>query len=262
MESADGAGNDHDIPSTRTRLAQELRAAGVRPGGVCLVHSSLSALGTVPGGAETVVQGLLEALGSEGTLLMPALSYRHVHAGQPRFEVLATPSNVGAIPEHFRQRPGTRRSLHPTHSVCGVGRLAAELLAGHGQDRTPCGPRSPFRLLPQVGGQILMLGCGLKPNTSMHGVEELVEPPYLFGGTTLFELVDEQGVVVRQEYRCHGFQGWGQRYDRVAGTLRPEESRQGTVLQAEVWVLEARAVWQAGEAALRRDPLCLVERVP
>ncbi|MFA6111446.1 MAG: AAC(3) family N-acetyltransferase [Candidatus Latescibacterota bacterium] len=244
------------------RLAQELRSAGVRPGGVCLVHSSLSSLGTVPGGAETVVRGLLAALGSEGTLLMPGLSYRHVHAGQPRFEVLATPSNVGAIPEHFRQRPGTRRSLHPTHSVCGIGPLAAELLAGHQHDRTPCGPRSPFRLLPQVGGQLLMLGCGLKPNTSMHGVEELVEPPYLFGGVTTFELVDELGVVMRREYRCHGFQGWGQHYERVAGMLRPEEARQGTVLQAEVWVLEARAVWQAGEAALRRDPLCLVHRVP
>jgi aminoglycoside 3-N-acetyltransferase len=216
----------------------------------------------VPGGAETVVLGLLDALGTEGTLLMPALSYGHVHADQPRFDVLTTPSNVGAIPEHFRQRPGTRRSLHPTHSVCGVGRLTAELLNGHRHDRTPCGPRSPFRLLPELGGQILMLGCGLKPNTSMHGVEELVEPPYLFGRIIPFELVDEQGAVVRREYRCHGFQGWGQHYERVVDLLGPDEVRRGKVLQAEVWVLEARAVWREGEAALRRDPLCLVERVP
>ena len=38
------------------RAAQDLPATGVRPGGVLLAHSSLIALGHVPGGPETVVQ--------------------------------------------------------------------------------------------------------------------------------------------------------------------------------------------------------------
>ena len=31
-------------------------------------------------------------------------------------------------------------------------------------DQTPCGPNSPFRLVNEMGGHILFLGCGLNPN--------------------------------------------------------------------------------------------------
>ena len=117
-------------------IARDLAALGLRPGGVALVHSSLSSLGQVAGGAESVVGALLQALGSDGTLLMPALSYQHVHAGQRAFDVRRTPSCIGAIAEHFRLRQGTRRSVHPTHSVCGAGAQAAALLADHHLDRT------------------------------------------------------------------------------------------------------------------------------
>jgi len=246
----------------RKRIAADLKAAGLRPGGVALVHSSLASLGHVPGGAETVAAGLLEALGADGTLLMPALSYEHVHAGQPRFDVRRTPSNVGTIPEHFRTRPGTRRSLHPTHSVCGVGPGAAEILGEHHLGRTPCGPHSPFRRVRESGGQVVFLGCGMQPNTSMHGVEELVEPPYLFAGTVVFELVREDGQKRGMECRIHGFQGWAQRYERIAPLLEEDGLQSGKVLQATVHVLEAEKMWERGERALRRDPFFFVEKAP
>ena len=102
-------------------IAAALRSLGVRRGGSLLVHSSLRSLGRVPGGAETVVRGLLAALGEDGTLLMPALTYEFVRSHNPVFDVRGTPSNVGLIPEDFRLRPGTQRSIHPTHSVCAVG---------------------------------------------------------------------------------------------------------------------------------------------
>ena len=140
-----------DARATRERLASDLRALGVREGGVLLVHSSLSALGWVPGGPETVIQGLLTALGPEGTLLVPALSFATVTPEQPVFDVRTTPSCIGAIAEHFRTRPGSLRSVHPSHSVCGVGPRAHELLANHDVDRTPVGPNSPFRRLRAVG---------------------------------------------------------------------------------------------------------------
>jgi aminoglycoside 3-N-acetyltransferase len=245
---------------TINQIAAELRALGVRPGGLMLVHSSLRALGPVPGGAETVVQGLLEALGSDGTLLMPALSYARVTPEQPLFDVRLTPSNVGALPEYFRTRPGKLRSVHPTHSVCGVGRQAAELLERHIEDRTPCGPQSPFHLLPEYGGQILMLGCGLRPNTSIHAVEEMIEPPYLFGGTLAYRLVGWDWGVTEAVYRVHGFRGWQQRYDRLADVLGEPGLRRGRVLAAEVYLIETTALWKAALTALRRDPFCFVER--
>jgi aminoglycoside 3-N-acetyltransferase len=242
------------------RIADDLSGVGVRQGGVLLVHSSLRALGHVPGGAETVILGLLDALGSGGTLLMPALSYDHVTRTHPVFDVRRTPSNVGAIPEFFRTRPGTRRSVHPTHSVCGVGPLTDALLADHHLDSTPCGSHSPFHYLPDCGGQLLMLGCGLQPNTSMHAIEEMVKPPYLFGPPLTYHLVLADGQVQSKTHLRHAFAGWVQRYDRVAPLLDGNDLRSGSVLAADVFLIEVLALWDAALAALRQDCFYFVDK--
>lgn len=243
----------------KERIQGDLLAAGVRPGGVVLVHSSLRAMGSVPGGAESVVRGLLGALGQEGTLLMPALSYESCHAGSPVFDVLRTPSCIGAIPEHFRTRPGTIRSVCPTHSVCGVGPRAGELLGQHRLDNTPCGEHSPFRQM-RDDGQILFLGCGLRPNTSMHAVEEVAGAPYLFGGDVEYRLILADGTERRQVCRAHGFAGWRQRYDRLGPLLGEGGLKVGKVLEATVHVVECQVMWQRALEAMAAEPLYFVER--
>jgi len=241
-------------------ITSDLLSSGLHKGGAMLVHSSLSSMGRVPGGPETVIRGLLDALGPEGTLLVPALSYRYVDAARPVFDVRRTPCNIGAIPEYFRTRPATIRSVHPTHSVCGVGAQAADVLGEHHVDATPCGPHSPYRKLRDRSGQILFLGCGLKPNTSMHGVEELVEPPYLFGATITYRLILGDGTETQMRCRRHAFGVWRQRYDRIRPLLEDDGLRVGKVLAATVHILEARRMWEQAHAALRRDPFFFVER--
>ncbi|HCL30929.1 MAG TPA: AAC(3) family N-acetyltransferase [Candidatus Latescibacteria bacterium] len=244
---------------TSERIAAQVSALGVRESGVLLVHSSLSSMGHVEGGPETVIDGLLQALGSQGTLLLPALSYATVGAEQTHFNRETTPSCVGAITEYFRTRSGTKRSGSPTHSVCATGLLADQIVADHHLDTTPVGARSPLRKLPELGGQLLFLGCGLRPNTSMHGVEELVQPPYLFGNPVIYQL--ELGTQKRQiTCRRHGFAGWNQRYERVAELLREDGLQQGPVLAAEAHLLETRLMWERGEAALRADPFAFVSQ--
>lgn len=244
---------------TLSRMTHDLRALGVHEGGVLLVHSSLRTLGHVEGGPETVIQALLGALGPEGTLLMPALSYEHVPRRSPTFDVRHTPSNVGAIPEYFRTRPGTHRSVHPTHSVCAVGPRTAELLDDHPLDDTPCGLHSPFHKLCDVGGQLLMLGCGLHPNTSFHAIEELVEPPYLYADPITYRLIHADGHVTTKTYRPHSFRYHEQRYDRLADVLDEPALHRGRVLAADVYLIDVPAMWDAVLATLRRDPLYFVD---
>ncbi|MCL4507747.1 MAG: AAC(3) family N-acetyltransferase [Chloroflexi bacterium] len=248
-----------DERNAQDRIAGDLLNMGLRPGGVALAHSSLSSLGRVPGSAETVIRGLLQALGPQGTLLMPALSYEHANAAHPRFDVLGTPSNVGIIPETFRARPGTLRSVCPTHSVCGTGPLAAEMLSEHHLDDTPCGPHSPFRKLPEHDGQIVFLGCGLRPNTSMHSVEEVVVPPYLFGRMITYEVVWPDAMHRAQDCRSHDFAGWAQRYDRIDRLLPAGALHSGMVMAAQVFIVETRPMWEVALAAYRSDPLYFVE---
>jgi aminoglycoside 3-N-acetyltransferase len=241
------------------RISAGLTELGIRSGDTILVHSSFKSLGHVPGGIETVVQGLLGAIGAAGTLLMPALSWS---LRPPEvFDVRLTRTNVGAIPEYFRTRQGTVRSLHPTHSVCATGRRAHDLLGDHLRDTTPCGPHSPFNKITRDGGKILMLGCGLKPNTTMHALEECRVPPYLFGKTLEFTMKDGDGAVLRKNYTTHGFVGYRQRYDRVADLNAPSFIRRGYVLEAETVLLEAAGLREAVVRKLSEDPLFFVERV-
>ncbi|MFO7632935.1 MAG: AAC(3) family N-acetyltransferase, partial [Caldilinea sp.] len=215
----------------------------------------------VPGGAATVIAGLRQALGPNGTLLMPALSYATVTPDRPHFDLALTPSNVGVIAESFRRQVGVLRSLHPTHSVCGHGMAVEALLADHGADNTPCGPNSPFHRLPEYHGKILMLGCGLRPNTSLHAIEEVVAPPYLFGVPLDYELVDGDGRCTVKRYVPHDFGGVRQRYDRIGQMLQEPDLRVGRVLDATVHLIDAVALWRTALEALRRDPLVFVEPV-
>jgi aminoglycoside 3-N-acetyltransferase len=243
------------------QITRDLEAIGVRGGGVLLVHSSLSSMGYVAGGPETVILGIMKALGPDGTLLMPALSNVYVTEEHPFFNVKKTPSNIGIIPEYFRKKKETGRSVHPTHSVCGFGPLAERLLSDHILDSTPCGPHSPFRLLPRYNGQILMLGCGLSPNTSMHAIEELAAPPYLYGPLLLYHLILTDGRRVVKEYRSQGFYGWKHCYERVEKILDEDKLKHGTVLEADAILIEAASLWDSVLPVLGRYPLFFVEKL-
>ena len=100
------------------RLAADLRALGVRPGGVLMVHTRMSALGWVIGGSETVVRAVLDVLGPDGTLVAYASWQEHVYHAEDwpaehRQAYLAAPpafdpvtgevhSDLGRIPERVR----------------------------------------------------------------------------------------------------------------------------------------------------------------
>jgi aminoglycoside 3-N-acetyltransferase len=205
-----------------------------------------------------VIALLIEALGPSGTLLIPALSYAYVNEHQPLFDPDWTSTCIGVIPETFRRLPGVMRSVHPTHSVCATGAQASQLLSRHHLDTTPVGPNSPFSLLPKFGGKILMLGCGLRPNTSMHGVEELVRPPYLFRSEPVQYVICSGAGQQVVTHKRHGFNGYTQRYDRIQQFMSRGLCA-GRVVEADSYLIEAETMWAAGRAALEGDPLAFVE---
>lgn len=243
------------------QIKEDLISLGVRSGGCLLVHSSMRSLGQVAGGPETVIQGLLSSLGPKGTLLLPALSYLTVNAVNPVFDVRNTPSCVGLISEYFRTRPGTCRSINPTHSISAYGAKAQELTCDHWKDSTPVGLNSPLRKLVNEKGQILMLGCGLRPNTSMHGIEELSVPPYLFSVNLQYKIILADGREESTICRRHGFKGWEQRYDRVKDIMTNNSLREGPVLEAHSYLIEAADLWEKAHERLLSDPLYFVDKI-
>ena len=63
-------------PATRGSLTADLELLGLRAGMTVLVHTSLSALGWVVGGEQTVLRALRDAVGPTGTLVMPTQSWQ------------------------------------------------------------------------------------------------------------------------------------------------------------------------------------------
>jgi len=241
-----------------------LVALGVKPGGFLLVHSSYKSLGAGVNGPEQVIETLRAVLGESGTLVFPTLSYATVSTGNRVFHINDTPSDVGAISEYFRRMPGVVRSLSPTHSCAAIGPGAVDITANNHLDGTPVGENSPFRKLRDYGGQILMLGCGLKPNTSMHGAEELANPPYLFRHSFDYACTDENGITRMLTVRRHHFENRHgedviQRYDRIKHVLDGNALKTGKVLAATCHLIEAGPMWAMAEAVMRDDPLFFVD---
>ena len=131
-------------PNTRQSIAEELRALGLQPGTLALVHASLSRLGWVCGGPVAVVQALLDVVGPAGTVVMPTQSGDYtdpalwqeppvppawvpvIRETMPAYDPLLTPSRgMGAIAETFRGWPGTTApsSSSPCARVCRRGGL-------------------------------------------------------------------------------------------------------------------------------------------
>ena len=93
----------------------------------------------------------------------------------------------------------------------------------------------------------------------MHAIEELVEPPYLYGPEREYTLTDDSGKVHQKTYTTHGFAGYVQRYDRVEGLLDAKHLRTGMVGKALCYLIDAEALRHCALQKMREDPFALVD---
>lgn len=167
-------------------ILDALEKLGIQNGQTLMVHTSLSSLGFVCGGAQVVIEALLETVGSEGTIMMPTQSWKNldpttgVHWEEPEawwqtirdhwpaYDKDITPTNtMGAVAEMFRKWPGTLRSDHPARSVAAKGKYARYLTEKHDLSNI-FGEGSPIGKLYELDGDVLLIGVGYDKNTSLH----------------------------------------------------------------------------------------------
>ena len=163
-----------------------LEQVGVQSGQAIMVHTSLSSLGFVCGGAQMVIEALIESVGEEGTIMMPTQSWKNldpeagVHWEEPKewwqtirdnwpaYDKDITPTNtMGAVAEMFRKWPGTKRSDHPARSVAAWGKQAEYLTRNHDLSNI-FGEDSPVGKLYALDGYVLLIGVDYDKNTSIH----------------------------------------------------------------------------------------------
>ncbi|WP_126444184.1 AAC(3) family N-acetyltransferase [Sulfuricystis multivorans] len=148
-------------------------ACGIKPGHCLMLHADAFPAAQLPGDdlaqrMDKLLDGVLAALGSDGTLVMPTFSYSATKGEV--FCPARTPSEVGLLSEHFRQRRGVQRSKHPIFSVAASGSLAERFAKTIVED---CfGADTAFDLLMRHDAWIASLGCSMDRMTFVHYVEQ------------------------------------------------------------------------------------------
>jgi len=163
-------------PLDRAALVRALVRLGVPRGGLLMVHSSLRSLGHVDGGADAVLDALLQTLGPDGTLVLPAFTYPLSRDPDFVFDPVHTPSLMGAISDAGRRHPEARRSLHLWHSISAIGPLAETIVTAGGESAWDTD--SPMRQIRDRNGHYLLLGVPYQNLTAVHVSEIELQVPY------------------------------------------------------------------------------------
>jgi len=252
------------VEVSRSQIAEGLRSIGLPPGANALVHSSLKSFGHVQGGADAVIDGVLDALGPGGTALFPTFTGSSELGPDhpPYFDVRCSPCWTGRIPEVARARPEARRSLHPTHSLAAIGPGTTELLRDHELSPTPCGLKTPFgRLAGSDQAYVVFLGVGLECNTMFHHVEEVAGVNYhMQDRPVTATIVDYEGTARTVRLWLHRY-GPKRDFSRPEPYLREQQIlRLGQIGDSTVRVVQARPMIEYVLARVTEDPAYLLAR--
>ena len=190
-----------------SRIAADLGRLGLQRGDCLVVHSSYKSTGGVAGGPEGLIDALAEVLLPEGALLFPNLNIGRQFTTEdpPRFDLKRDPvkQTIGILPELFKQHYAEYFSIHPTHSLMGIGLAAKAILQGHEKAGLPCGRGTPWEKNAIAGGKILLIGVGQGRNTTYHCAEEQIDNSYQLTADAIEGVVVIDGVETIVSSRLH-----------------------------------------------------------
>ncbi len=224
-----------------------------------IAHASLRSFGEVVGGAQTLLQAVLDSVWA---LVMPTFTYKTMitpetgpdnngltYGSERDLNRMAEPFTLdmpadrmmGLIPEALRRHSRARRTSHPILSFAGVH--AEKFLATQStQD-----PLAPIGALAEADGWVLLLGVDHTVNTSIHYAEKLAGRRQFIRWALLPDRIAQ----------CPGFPGDSAGFDSIASDLTAD-TRQVKIGQALVRALPLNKLVQAVQARLKADPLALL----
>jgi aminoglycoside N3'-acetyltransferase len=241
---------------TKGDIKSGLQTLGVKEGSLLGVHSSLSSLGHVAGGANAVLEALFETVRHTGTIVMSTyllsrplkLTPEDISRGMTwkvkrlAFDDLNTPSGMGIIADTFRQRKDVARWYHPFHSVSAWGNKADVFCQS-------------FKPLVEAGGKILLIGVQMDRCSALHIAEGRVNLPQEITRLMDWEVPENLLKVYPPEDWLIGCKGaWG---DFLI--VQEEAEKLGMIDKTAVGgatlrLFEAKPMVDLYEQLLRKDP--------
>ncbi len=230
----------------RADVVGHLRALGVVPGSTLLVHTSFKAIGPIDGGPDAFIDALTDAVGPEGTIVMPSWSVEDDYLFVPEYS--SCREDLGVVADTFWRRDDVVRGSH-AFAVAAHGPLAQEI-AGAPFIVPPHAPGSGVARVRDAGGWVLLAGVDHDANTTVHLGELEGGAPYRQANHIL---VLEDGIPKRVDYGendscCRGFNKVGE-WLRSRGLLR-----EGRLANGRAMLARSRDIVATVVDELRDDP--------
>jgi aminoglycoside 3-N-acetyltransferase len=224
-----------------------------------IAHASLKAFGYVEGGADTMLEALLDSVHG---IIMPTFTYKTMlnpDVGPPRNGItygseadlnkmaeaynpnMPADKMMGVLPETFRKHPRAKRSMHPIQSFAGI-RADAIL-----NSQTIYNPLAPIGALAERDGWVLLLGVDHRVNTSIHYAEKI-------GGRMQFlrwALLQDRVV------ECPGFPGDSEGFEAIAPAME-KYTRRVEIGNALVQAVHLNSLIRVVVDQLNKNPFALL----
>ena len=264
----------HDPEIDSPTILAALESVGVEKGDTLLVHTSLSACGHIIGGAKTIIEAIIEAIGPDGNLFVPTFQRSECYLNGINKRWDHRPSDfrdraseavrwVGMLPlEFMRLYPDAPRGVHISHSWAGFGPKAAEVLSRQVEDEPPFSDNSCPMLVKDMGGKILHFGSPIGHTSFVHCFETHFDLPGL--GPSYYDVRLADGTIT-WKFVPKGLPGPREFYskDENARFFREAIARGLEIHRAPLGVgrlalIDCRQFWEIGSALVTEDPRIVI----
>jgi aminoglycoside 3-N-acetyltransferase len=245
---------------TQKDIVDGLKRLGLERGTAVEVHSSLSSMGFVEGGASTIINALMQVVGEDGAIVMSAYLVTPLLPLTEEERGKGITAKVRKLDENANCKTGmgvivdTFCKLSNTHLGKGINRVCAW---GHNATLHSQG----YEYLLSIDGWVLLIGVDIHRCSCMHTAEDKVEWPEDI--LEHFELPEE----IQRQYPKND---WYVEYqdpnkplpEDAWGKVQMEAERRGLIRQdyigdAKCMLFKAKPVVDIYEEFLRTDPFAL-----
>jgi aminoglycoside 3-N-acetyltransferase len=246
-------------------ITRNLSTLGVRAGDILFVRSNLlrivlatSTKRVASPTAEVIRNGFLNALGPEGTLIVPAFTRISKRWSKEKHSFSSfSPTNSGALSSSVLKHPEKYRSTHPTHSFAAIGPLARDILGDHDETKTPF---YPFQKLIALDIKMLLVGCNEESPgfPTVHYVQSELGLSRRHWGRYLYDVrYEKDGRSVKWIPPEHP--GCSRGFDKMYPSyIRTRNFITGQIGSAYSILVQARGAYEVERNILSKDPLAVL----
>lgn len=188
---------------TKEQILSQLNSLQVPSGRPVIIHTSMRAVGKIEGGAQTLLDALIDKFAVNGGLLVvPTHTWANFEDKKPIIlDKTCNKTCVGVLSDIALCDKRAVRSNNPTHSVVAFGDKAKEFASADDKVNTPCSPLGCYGKIILDKGYVLLIGVGQEKNTLLHCVEEILQLPNRLSLTPAKMSVKEMdGSITQREF--------------------------------------------------------------